>query len=184
MTVTDERIERELANLGTEHQPPLGWEARVLAATETRRRPRWWLAAIPAFATLATLLVLWLRPGATTKRVELAIEIETGGTIVRGTSAHVGDVVHATIRGHGRHRALWVYRNDTELLIACPGDAGCRTSEPGVTADVTLSAPGTYTFVGLTSDTVIARPAGSLDSAVAEMMRAGGERTIEQVVVR
>ncbi len=44
------RIEAQLARLGAELSPPVGWQARVLAAAGARPPPGWWLGAHPAAA--------------------------------------------------------------------------------------------------------------------------------------
>jgi predicted DNA-binding protein (UPF0251 family) len=62
-TCIERRIEDALAQLGAEHEPPPGWEARVLAATHVTRRRPWWYAAgglAAAVAAQAILIHGWL----------------------------------------------------------------------------------------------------------------------------
>lgn len=41
MTDPDRRLEHAIRQLGADLEPPPGWEARVLAAVEPRRRRGW-----------------------------------------------------------------------------------------------------------------------------------------------
>ena len=52
------RIEAALARLGAEHEPPVGWEARVLAATAPPPRRAWWWLAIAMKALKAATRML------------------------------------------------------------------------------------------------------------------------------
>jgi hypothetical protein len=177
-----ERLEAELARVGAEHEPPLGWQARVLAATAARPRRRWWWLAAPMFA-VAAIVVVFLVHRPRPDELALQVEIENGGPAVRGTSAHVGDRVHARVTG-GSHRAVWIYRDDHELVVACPGAASCTISDAASIADFAIKAPGNYVIVALTSDAAIPMPGGSLDEDVAAALHAGAKRELRSLTVR
>jgi len=164
------RIEEALAGLGAEHEPPRGWEARVLAATAPPKQRRWWVFAAPAvaLAAVAVFVLRWPRePG-----FELAITFDRDSVVVRGdVSPHVGDVAHATAIGGGPNCAVWIYRDDA-LVMACPGGAKCRSSSTSTSADVTLTI-GTYWIVALRASSPIAMPAGKIDLDLARAQDEG-----------
>jgi hypothetical protein len=177
-----DRIEKALAALGDEYAPPSGWEDRVLAASAQGRRLRRAAAAAVLLAA-AALLVWWVgslrRPGGPP---QLALVVERGGTAVRGTSANLGDTLHATARG-GPHLAVWIYRDDSDLVVACPEGPMCAASEGVVTADVHLDAVGTYSVVALAAGVPLDPPLGSLDQAVAAAATGGAQVRIERVTL-
>ena len=170
------RLEGELAKLGGEHEPPPGWQARVLAAVakpERAARGRWWWFALPALAIAAVVvIVIATREPAAPPQLALAVEIQAGGAVVRGSQAKVGDVVRATATG-GKHRAIWIYREDKELVAACD-----RTCE------VTLAAPGRYTVVALAAGAPLPQPTGSLDADLAAALAAKATSRTETIDVR
>ena len=173
---SNDRIEQAIRGLGAEHEPPAGWEARVLAATAERSTRRWWLLAIPAIAVAAVIvLAIGLRSDPEPQALALAITIEDSGAVVRGSTAKPGDTVQATARGGAGHRAVWIYRGDRELVVACPGDAPCRTR---------LATVGTYTVIALTAKTALPVPTGSLDDDLAAALTAGASHTIQKIQVR
>jgi hypothetical protein len=174
-----ERIETALADAGAGHEPPRGWEARVLAAVEARPRrtiARWWLL-VPALAAAAVVLFFaWPRtPVPANSQLALAITVERGGPLVRGTSAHVGDTLRATATGGGANRAVWIYRDDRELVASCAGDEPCA---------FTVATRGDYSIVALASAAPLPAPRGSLDGDVAAAARSGAQYRIEPVAVR
>jgi hypothetical protein len=180
------RIEAELAKLGHELSPPVGWQARVLAAVAEPPRRRWWRLALPALAAAAALAIaLWViaRPPPR-PTVELALALDRSGAVLRGDAAHVGDVVTATARGRAVHRAVWIFRDAGELVVACPGAAGCRATEGALTATAALQLPGSYAIVALTSNAPIPPPTPSYDASVAAAEAAGALRRTETLTVR
>lgn len=182
-----DRLEDALRAAGSEHEPPAGWEDRVLAATigtraaapapaPARRRARWWMFAAPALAMAAAAAVYlwWPRGGAAPpQQLALAITVEHGGPIVRGTTAHPGDTLIVTATGGAAHRVVWVYRDDRELVTTC--ESSCR---------VPLTARGDYSVVAVSSDAPLPAPHGSLDEDVAAAAKLGAAYTIEPVAVR
>jgi len=187
-------IEDALRGLGADERPRVGWEARVLAAVEepTGWR-RWWArrgailgGAMVAVAALV-LLVIWRpwRGGRPAAPADLVVMIDRQGSVVRGQStAHVGDVVHVAARRGGEHRAIWIYGEGGELLVACPGGLACSAGEGALAAKLRLELVGTYTVVALWSAAPIAPPEGAgRDAAIAAAERAGATVIVESIPV-
>lgn len=199
MTEPIDRIEAALSRLGAEHEPPLGWEARVLAATATSTAAhthtghpeqghtgkKWWWLVVPAVA--AAVITIVVAPRAPNdSHLQLALTFDKGGSVVRGSSAQVGDVVHATATGGGPSRAVWVYHNDA-LVAACPGAAPavqCQVSDTSTIADLTPSSIGEYMIVALSSTSPISKPTGTFDVDIAHAREAGAIEKIERLTVR
>jgi hypothetical protein len=175
------RIEKALAELGSEHHPPPGWEARVLSAT-VRRRLRRWVAAGSLVAAAAALLLWWGPKDRSSAGVELQLAFMHGGDRVRGDAVHLGDSVIATARG-GRHRAIWIYHED-QLLLACPGGSGCSKEDGALIATARLDRLGEYHIVALAHDEALPRPRGDYDTDVAAATRAGARTMTERRTVR
>lgn len=178
-----ERIEAALARLGVEHEPPAGWEARVLAAVGAPRR-RWWMYAAPgvALAAAAAVAVIVLRrppPPA------LALNVEVKHSArYRGDEASPGDVAHIVVSGGKGPRAIWVYHDEVQLVLRCPGDPRCRVSEASTEVDVTLSSVGAYTVVALTGVSGLPPLAGSYDDDTAAAKDAGLDVRQNRLVVQ
>jgi len=184
-SVALERIEAALSRLGAEHEPPPGWEARVLAATAPPRKRAWWWFAMPAALALAAALVVVIMPPSRDAALQLAVSFDKSSTVVRmsGSNAQLGDLVHATAAGGGAHRAVWIYHNET-LLVACPGAAPCRADADRVTADVPLRAIGTYQIVALAASAALPTPTGKFDDDVAAAERAAVTVSRQELTVR
>ena len=123
------------------------------------RRTRYYAMIGAAVALAAAVALVWqLKRPAPPQVAQLGVTLtlEQGATKMRGQPAHVGDRVHVKAVGQ-----LWVYRGDHELLLACPGGAGCRSGG----ADLDLKVMGTYQFVSLAPTTVV--PHGDFDTDVA-----------------
>jgi len=156
MTEPLSRIEAALARLGAEHEPPVGWEARVLAATAPapRKRSRWWWLSVPVGTVGAVAgLLLWLVP-ARGLALNVAFASPPGGAVVRGSSPHRDEVMQVTATGGDRYREIRIYVDD-ELVLMCPRDPTCHGSER---ADLALSRTGTYRVMALTSSSPIPPP--------------------------
>lgn len=162
MTDANQRIEAALARLGEEHEPPAGWEQRVLDAVRAppARRP-WWQYAAPVFAlagaTAVALLLLWRQP------LDLVVERSrdkpmrdaprgdpqtSGREKIRGGQVALGDVLHIAATGGSGRRAIWVYRNG-KPVVRCPEGPACSTADGGLAVDVTVDLVGTYKVVAL-----------------------------------
>jgi hypothetical protein len=180
------RLEQALARLGGDHEPPEGWEARVLEATRKPKRTRWWQVFGPILALAVVIVVIVAvraRPPDQAAPPLLAVEVHKGGAVVRDLSAHVHDVVHAAARGADGHRALWIYRGGA-LVLACPGAAPCREGDGETIADLELTSKADYMIVALTSGAPIPVPRGLYDTDVGAAKRAGASDATQQLRVR
>jgi hypothetical protein len=164
-----ERLERALGQLGVEHEPPHGWEERVLAAIEPRPRRRWWWLAIPCFALLLAVVLVprWgvQDPGA----LALVVERIPATRPVRG-DMQVGDRIRVTVRGDVGRCAIWVFRGETELVATCPGGQGCGSSGGTLTRELTLDRIGSYRITALTAPVGLPVPRGAYDADLAAAM--------------
>jgi hypothetical protein len=165
------RIEAALARLGAEHEPPVGWEARVMAAVGATRR-RWWMYAAPgvALAAAAAVAVVVLRrpPPA------LALNVKVKhSALYRGDEASAGDVAHIVASGGTGPRAIWIYHEEVQLVLRCPGDPRCRVSDASIEVDLTLTSAGTYTMVALTAVSGLPPLTGTYDADTAAAKDAG-----------
>lgn len=175
------RIAAALARLGADHEPPVGWEARVLAAVAAPGR-RWWFAA-PIAGIAAAAFALWaLWPGGA-----LALEVALdGGPRVRsgptgdGSAGHVGQIVRATASGGGRYRAVRIYLRG-QLIAACPAAPACSGPDR---ADLALTAVGRYLILALAADAPLPAPAGAFDVDVSTAQAAGVRWTWSELAVR
>src|SRR5262249_17785279 len=146
----------------------------------SKRRSHWFLTLPVGFAAAASVFVGWwwhrgtIQEGRTSApSIGLALIVEHDGTAVRGGNAsgvgRVGDVLHTSASG-ARYRAVWIYRNDRELIAACPGGANCKEDDGSVSASVPLRAMGVYAVVAIASEKPLAQPRGILDEDVATAM--------------
>ena len=170
MSDSNDRIEAALARLGAEHQPPPGWEDRVLAAVGApRKRPAWWWFAGPAM-TLAAAAVIALAVFPRGGPRELALAVDVTGEQTRGAGASeraIGDIAHVRVTGGAGHRAIWVYRDQRTLVTRCPGDPACRSTSDSLGIDVALSLVGEYTIVALSSPRALPAPTDDYDHDIA-----------------
>ena len=163
--------------------PPVAVAAPPVRAPRSRRAIRY-LAPVAAVA-MAAAAVLWLvaRRGAEpAPPIALALASEHRGAVLRGDTAHVGDLLRPVVRGDG-HRALWVYLGDRELVVACPGAAGCTSTAHDLALELRLSAPGSYTVIAIASPAPVAPPAGSLDVMLSTVTSTGAHIEISHVDV-
>jgi len=177
MTEPIARIEAALARLGAEHEPPPGWEARVLAATAARKRRAWWWVPVPVFALAAAglLVVVILRNPA----FDVGLSFDSGSKDTHRSKATgdipqqmVGDTVHASAQHGAPLRAVWIYHG-SQLVAACPRDPQCRVTGDATGVDYVLSVVGRYTIVAMHSSAPIPPPSGAYDDDVARAERAG-----------
>ncbi len=183
MTDPSTRLERAIEQLGAEHEPPPGWEAKVLAAVSPKPRrwfaSRWWFA-VPAVAAIAigVVLVPWHpEPPPLVVAAELIKPVEQ----TRGGSGEI----HASASGGTGNRALWVYRNRQELVAACPGHAGCRTDADGVLRlDVAIARSGEYQVLALSAVGPLPVPGGSYEIDVAAAIDAKAAWKLQELATR
>jgi len=180
------RIEAALAQLGAEHEPPAGWEVRVLA--QIGRTPWWrrvmrWRIAIPVAAAAAAVVGIAVVVPPTSRELGLVLAYEDTGSAMRGGSHRVGEILRATASGGDAHRAVWIYR-EGRLVAACPGGDGCKSAGDVTIAELSLKHPGHYTIVALTSSAPLSTSDGTLDVDVATVQAAGASLKYEHVSVR
>lgn len=171
--VSIERIEAALARLGAEHEPPVGWESRVMAAVGAAPRRRWWWFAAPAAALAAAALALVVIP-----RPPPALALSVGvthSTRYRGDGASAGDTARITVSGGKGPRAIWVYHEEIHLVMRCPDSPACRVSDASTEVDLPLTSAGTYTVVAVTGAGQLPHLVGSYDVDVAAAKEAGLE---------
>ncbi len=165
MSEPPDRLEEALAKIGSEHEPPQGWQERVLSATRLPRPRRWWIVALPMIAAAAAVTGLWVSLGAggddgPPGALSLDLTFDKPGTVVRRVSSpHAGDVAHITSTGGIGDRVIWVYR-ENQLVVACPGRIGegwCRAERDASIVDVQLGS-GNYEIVVLSADVPLLPP--------------------------
>jgi hypothetical protein len=169
----DDRIAAALARLGAEHEPPVGWEARVMAAVDGTRR-RWWVYAAPGAALAAAAAVALIVVRRPPPALALNVDIKHSA-LYRGNEASPGDIAHIVVQGGKSPRAIWVYHEEVKLVLRCPGDPRCRISDDSTEVDLTLSSAGTYTVVALTAASGLPALGGSYDADTAAAKDAGLE---------
>ena len=182
-----ERIARTLVDLGTGAERRSDHVARVLATAAAEapsraapvrraRRVAWWAGPALAFAA-AVALVWWLRrPGPAAPR--FALEIVARDELALRGDAHLGDHLRVTARPGA---AIWIYRNDRELLRVCPRD--CRAADGGMTVELELDAIGRYQVVWLSTDRA-PLPAGDVERDVAAARATGAVHELRDIEVQ
>ncbi|MBC7976900.1 MAG: hypothetical protein H7138_18140, partial [Myxococcales bacterium] len=102
----------------------------------------------------------------------------------RGTDPQLGDRVRATAAGGGAHRGVWIYRNEAQLVVACPGPAHCERTETTVTAEITIAAIGSYQIVVLAANAPLPTPTGRFDVDAAAAEKANVTVSRQDLTVR
>lgn len=152
--------------------------ARVLAAARPSPARRWAVAG--AALALAAALALWwrLRPSGEPVAPEFAVEvIAQAGPTLRG-EAQLGDRLRVRIRAGA---AVWIYRNDHELLLVCPRDCQRRGDE--VQGELPIDQVGRYQVVWLSPAPAL-EASGSLEQDVAAARRAGARHELRELEVQ
>jgi hypothetical protein len=185
MTDPNRRLEQAIKQLGADLEPPVGWEARVLAAVEPVAvgppPRRWWARgwlAIPAVAAIALAVVLLPRPRRAPAPLALSAELVAGSQAVRGPSA-----IRAVVGGGTDHHAIWIYRDGHELVAQCPGHPACQTT--GGALSLVLDVPvGSYQIIGLSSAVVVPAATGSPERDLAAATAGGATWKLQGLEVR
>jgi len=176
------RLEHAIEQLGADLEPPPGWEARVLAAVEPRRRSwfaRGWLA-IPVVAAIALVAVLLpARPQHAGEPLALSAELVAGSQVMRGPSA-----LRASARGGEGHRAIWIYRDGHELMAACPGHPACQSSGDALSIVLDGAPIGSYQVIALSSVAALPAATGSPERDLAAAIEAGASWKMQELEVR
>jgi hypothetical protein len=71
--------------------------------------------------------------------------------------------------------AIWIYRNDAELLLVCPRD--CQLRDGQLRGELTFDGLGRYAVVWLSTDRAPA-PSGQLERDVAAASAAGATHEV------
>jgi hypothetical protein len=179
------RIERALEQLGGEHEPPPGWEARVLAQIEDPRPAcprRIWQLACPMVGVVAIAIAIAGTAARAPRPLALAIEPTHTGPRLRGDAPTIGDLITATASGGEPYRAIWIYRG-TALIAACPGgERGerCEATDDSQRAQFTLTTRGRYAVIALSSSLPLPPPRGSYDADLAAVAQLGEQIQVQK----
>jgi hypothetical protein len=188
-----ERLRAEIAALGAEDEPPVGWQTRVwerLDQRRERRRPRWlgwrgWLVPV-GVGLAASLAALFLIRPPGPQPPSLRAEIQAAAAVRRGGEAQPGDLLRLTaVTGGARHAELRVYRNDTELVLRCSTERPCSRQGDEVRAAVLLDAVGRYQPLLLLAESPLPSPVSDLEKDTSAALAAGADvRLGSEIVVR
>jgi hypothetical protein len=165
---------------------------RMIAAKpvhlNARRRRIVTLAPLLAAAAAFVIWLVGTREPEQPKPIEVSLTIEShgvatrGGSAMRSSHAHVGDVLRPMVYG-GRHQAIWVYLDDHDPLAACPGSSQCNSVDGGLTLELRVTALGQYSIIALTSAEPILAPHGPLDAMLNTATATGAHIEIRHVDV-
>lgn len=176
-----ERLGLALGRLHAEAEPPAGWEARVRQAIEARtsRRGSWlkWWLAVPAMVAAGLVAVVLLQPPPSSQRLALAVQVQAGEVVRRGTEAHPGDRLEISAQTAGaEHAELRVYRNDRGPLLVCSGESPCRRKGDVLEASFVLPSVGRYQVLLLASASQLPTGStGTLDGDAGRALAAGAK---------
>jgi hypothetical protein len=176
------RLEHAIEQLGADLEPPPGWEARVLAAVEPRRRS--WLArgwfAFPVAAAAVLVVVLLVVPSQRAREpLALSAELVAGSEVMRGPSA-----LRASARGGEGHLAIRIYRDGHELIAACPGHPACQDSGAALSIVLDGAPIGSYQVIALSSAAALPAATGSPEPDLAAAIGAGASWKLQELEVR
>jgi hypothetical protein len=190
-----ERLCVEIAALGTEDQPPVGWQAHVWERLDQRRErrrspwvhwPGWrgWLVPAGVVAAALAALLLIRPPGPPPP--SLRVEVEAGATVRRGGEAQPGSLLRLTAAtGGSRHAELRVYRNDTELVLRCSTERPCSRQGDELRAAVLLDTVGRYQPLLMRAESPLPHSVSNLEKDTSAALAAGADvRLGTEIVVR
>jgi hypothetical protein len=173
------RIARAMREVGAAHARRPDHLARLWAtvdAAPARRPRRWpWLAAPALGLAAAAALIWWLRAGEPAPR--FAVEVVSARAVAIRGDARLGDRLRVRARVGA---AVWIYRNDRELLLACPRD--CTRDGDALIGELALDAIGRYQIVWV-STAGAPVPTGELDRDVAAARAAGATHELRELAV-
>ena len=197
-----ERLRAELAGLGAEDEPPVGWEARVWEQLDNprerrerreRRRPRWpgwrgwrpWIVPVGVGLAASLAALLLIRPPGPLPP-SLRAEVEAGATVRRGGEAQPGDLLRLTAAtGGARHAELRVYRNDTELVLRCSTGRPCTRRGEELSAAVLLDTVGRYQPLLMRAESPLPPPVSDFEKDTSAALAAGADVKLSaEIVVR
>lgn len=129
-----------------------------------KRRVQLLVTVVPLLGAAAVgIVALATDRGSRAAPLQVALAVEPVGPIMRGKSAHAGDLLRVTARG-ARHRAIWVYKDERTLVVQCPGAAACQVTGDALDLRLVLPGRGTYAVVTLGAASATPSPSGSLDA--------------------
>jgi hypothetical protein len=187
------RIALAIGSLHAEAKPSPDWQERVLASLPTdaagaavpaapaaSSSPRRWLRYAPLCAA-AALLMIWApwQPRAAART--LVVELDATTVVTRGEAPRPGSRVKVAAVSGAAHRALWIFRDRAELVMACDEAAvaassqaaRCLRSDDRLSTALEIALVGEYVVVALWSDAPIPLPSSSRDESLAAARRAG-----------
>lgn len=172
-------LQRRLAEVGHDLEPPAGWRREIWAEIERRRSTRgrrwlWTLAPAAAAAVLVALVLLRpLPPDASAAALQVTV-VPGAGSAHRGTDARPGDRLDLAATTAGSEFAeLRVYFNDTELALSCSSEPPCRRDNGRLRATLELQRRGTYQGMLLASERQIPAALPDLDADSGAAVDAG-----------
>lgn len=176
------RIARAMRDVGAGHVRRPDHLARLWArldAPRARRWPRWgWLAAPALGLAAAAALLVWLgRGGPAPAAPRFAVDVIAQDKVALRGDARIGDRLRVRARAGA---AVWIYRNDRELLLVCP--RACRRDGDALIAELALDAIGRYQVVWLSTARGPA-PGGALEQDVAAASAAGIAYELRELAV-
>jgi hypothetical protein len=129
-------------------------DAPAVPRRDLRSHRRRWnpaAAAVTAVAVAAAGLLLWSQrqPAPVRDALDSSVWIvsATGSRHGEATGeASIGDVLRADV-AEVAGAELRIYRDDRELVLRCPGQAGCGRASGRTTAALHLTSPGAYRVV-------------------------------------
>jgi hypothetical protein len=191
-----ERLRAELADLGAEDEPPVGWQTRVWERLDhgrerrERRRPRWlgrrgWMVPVGVGLAASLAALFLIRPPGPLPP-SLRVEVQAGATVRRGGEAQPGDLLRLTAAtGGARHAELRVYRNDTELVLRCSTDRPCARRGEELRATVLLDAVGRYQPLLMRAESPLPPPVSDLEKDTSAALATGADVKLgSEIVVR
>lgn len=188
-----QRIARAIGELKEEARPPSGWQARVLASVRAEEAAKaeaekadeasdasssaWRWARYASLGAAAALMLIWA-PWKSAQEQRLVVELDATTVTTRGADRGVEEVrsgsrVKVAAMSGAAHRALWVFRDRNQLVLACPAAPSCASTEGSLGAALEVALVGEYVVVALWSDAPLPLPSNERDESLAAARRAG-----------